>query len=72
MTHQLTDRQHRILTLTANGHDIDDIAAREHLSRETVSRNRRKINQLLGARNRTHAVAIALTTGILQPANIHT
>ena len=57
---KLTRRQREILQLLANG-ESTTVAARElGLSEETVKTHTKNILARLGARNRTHAVAIAL------------
>ena len=57
---KLTRRQREILQLLANG-ESTTVAARElDLSEETVKSHMKNALARLGARNRTHAVAIAL------------
>ena len=57
---KLTRRQREILQLLANG-ESTTVAARElDLSEETVKTHIKTALARLGARNRTHAVAIAL------------
>jgi DNA-binding NarL/FixJ family response regulator len=57
---KLTRRQRQILQLLANGRSVT-IAARElDLSEETVKTHTKNALARLGARNRTHAVAIAV------------
>jgi DNA-binding NarL/FixJ family response regulator len=57
---KLTRRQRQILQLLANG-ESSTVAARElDLSEETVKTHTKNALARLGARNRTHAVAIAL------------
>jgi two-component system, NarL family, response regulator len=57
---KLTRRQRQILQLLANG-ESTTVAARElDLSEETVKTHTKNALARLGARNRTHAVAIAL------------
>jgi DNA-binding NarL/FixJ family response regulator len=57
---KLTRRQREILQLLADG-DSTIVAARElGLSEETVKTHTKNVLARLGARNRTHAVAIAL------------
>jgi DNA-binding NarL/FixJ family response regulator len=57
---KLTRRQREILQLLANG-ESTTVAARElDLSEETVKTHTKNALARLGARNRTHAVAIAL------------
>jgi DNA-binding NarL/FixJ family response regulator len=62
---KLTRRQREILQLLANG-DSTTVAARElGLSEETVKTHTRNALARLGARNRTHAVAIALRDSLI-------
>jgi two-component system, NarL family, response regulator len=63
---RLTRRQREILQLIADG-ESTTVAARElGLSEETVKTHTKNILARLGARNRTHAVAIALREAIIQ------
>ncbi len=62
---KLTQRQRQILQLLANG-ESTTVAARElDLSEETVKTHTRNTLARLGARNRTHAVAIALRESLI-------
>jgi two-component system, NarL family, response regulator len=57
---KLTQRQRQILQLLANG-ESTTVAARElDLSEETIKTHMKHLLARLGARNRTHAVAMAL------------
>ena len=63
---KLTHRQREILQLVANG-ESTTVAARElGLSEETVKTHTKNILARLGARNRTHAVAIALRESLIE------
>jgi DNA-binding NarL/FixJ family response regulator len=63
---KLTKRQREILQLLANG-ESTTVAARElGLSEETVKTHTKNALARLGARNRTHAVAIALRESLIQ------
>ncbi len=63
---KLTKRQREILQLLANG-ESTTVAARElDLSEETVKTHTKNILARLGARNRTHAVAIALRESLIE------
>lgn len=63
---RLTRRQRQILQRLANG-ESTTIAARElDLSEETVKTHTKNIMSRLGARNRTHAVAIALRESLIE------
>ena len=56
----LTGREREVLTLLAQGLQLDDIAERLGIGSETVRTHLRKASERLGAANRTHAVAIAI------------
>jgi len=63
---KLTRRQREILQLLANG-ESTTVAARElGLSEETVKTHTKNALARLGARNRTHAVAIAMREALIQ------
>jgi DNA-binding NarL/FixJ family response regulator len=63
---KLTRRQRQILQLLADGGSTA-IAARElGLSEETVKTHTKNVLARLGARNRTHAVAIALRASLIE------
>jgi DNA-binding NarL/FixJ family response regulator len=63
---KLTGRQRQILQLLANG-ESTTVAARElGLSEETVKTHTKNAVARLGARNRTHAVAIALRESLVE------
>ena len=59
----LTKRQRETLQLLADGNSTDDVARRLHLSAETVRTHTKATLARLGARDRAHAVAIALRSG---------
>ncbi|HEX6665976.1 MAG TPA: response regulator transcription factor [Solirubrobacterales bacterium] len=62
---KITRRQRQILQLLANG-ESTTVAARElDLSEETVKTHTKNTLARLGARNRTHAVAIALRESLI-------
>lgn len=62
---KLTRRQRQILQLLANG-ESTTVAARElDLSEETVKTHTKNTIARLGARNRTHAVAIAMRDSLI-------
>jgi DNA-binding NarL/FixJ family response regulator len=63
---KLTKRQREILQLLANG-ESTMVAARElDLSEETIKTHTKNALARLGARNRTHAVAIALRESLIE------
>jgi DNA-binding CsgD family transcriptional regulator len=59
----LTKRQRETLQLLADGNSTEDVARRLHLSAETVRTHTKATLARLGARDRAHAVAIALRSG---------
>lgn len=62
----LSPRDERLLEFLSNGMTDERIGEELHLSSETVRANVRKVVRTLGARNRAHAVALALKTGVIQ------
>ncbi len=62
----LTRRQRQTLQLVADGHSTSEVAHRLHLSAETVRTHTKATLQRLDARDRAHAVAIALRTGLIE------
>ena len=62
----LNDRETEILAGAAEGETAAQTGARLYLSPETVKSYRKRIIAKLGARNGTHAVALALRAGKLQ------
>jgi DNA-binding NarL/FixJ family response regulator len=61
----LTPREIHVLRLVAGGNANKEIAARLSLTEETVKSHIRSILDKLGAKDRTHAVAIGLKRGIM-------
>lgn len=57
----LTPRQTEILQLAAEGYRNREIGAVLYIDEETVKTHMKKTLTKLGARNRTHAVALWLT-----------
>ena len=62
----ITPRQRQILQLFANGHSTDDAAERLGLSTETVRTHAKASLPRLGARDRAHAIAIAIRGGLIE------
>lgn len=62
----VTRRQHQILQLLADGQSTSDVAQMLHLSAETVRTHTKAALGRLEARNRAHAVAIGLRTGLIE------
>lgn len=67
----LTARRRQVLTLVANGNTNATIGRLIGIHERTVNRHLAEIFQTLGARDRTHAVAIALVIGELDAHHIH-
>ena len=61
----LNDRETEILAGAAEGETAIETGRRLYLSSETVKSYRKRIIAKLGARNGTHAVALALRAGLL-------
>ncbi len=62
----LSERDELLLEYLSNGLTDERIGDELHLSSETVRANIRKVVRSLGARNRAHAVALALKTGLIE------
>ncbi len=62
---KVTPRQREILQMFADGHATDEVARRLGLSAETVRTHAKASLPRLGARDRPHAVAIALRSGLI-------
>lgn len=63
----MTERQEIVLLIMAEGYTDREIASELLLSTDTVKTEVARIVSHLGARNRTHAVALAYHRGILRP-----
>jgi DNA-binding NarL/FixJ family response regulator len=61
----LSERECEVLALIAEGYTSKDIGERLHVAEETVKSHVTNLLGYLGARNRAHAVAIALRRGLL-------
>ena len=61
----LTEREREVLSASANGATIEDIAARLHLSEGTVRNYLSTAIKKLGARNRVEAARLAEQKGWL-------
>jgi DNA-binding CsgD family transcriptional regulator len=61
----LTPREVEVLKLGADGATSEEIATTLHLTEHTVKSHLKRIQGKLGARNRTHAVALALRSGLI-------
>ncbi|MEY4582754.1 MAG: hypothetical protein RL701_7457, partial [Pseudomonadota bacterium] len=63
----LTDREHEVLELLAQGHTHSEIGQRLQLSSKTIDTYRQRVNQKLGLRTRADLVRFAIETGLLTP-----
>jgi PAS domain S-box-containing protein len=61
----LTPRQHEVLELLADGRSTEEIAARLHISRETVRNHVRALLRALGVHSRVQAIVVAQADGLL-------
>jgi DNA-binding CsgD family transcriptional regulator len=59
----LSDREREVLSRIANGEEGTALAGRLRIAPETVRRHLSNARQKLGARSRSHAVALALARG---------
>ena len=62
----LTKHDERLLELISHGVSDERIGEQLQLSAEAVQANVRKVVTAMGARNRTHAVALALKIGLIE------
>jgi DNA-binding NarL/FixJ family response regulator len=62
---QLTEREHDVLKLLADGLSAAEIGSRIHLSESTVKSHLAKIYQKLGVANRSQALVTAMRVGLL-------
>ncbi len=67
---EVTPRELEILQLVARGLSNKDIAARCNISEQTVKNHVSYLLMKLEATNRTHAVTLALRTGLLTPQSV--
>jgi DNA-binding CsgD family transcriptional regulator len=66
-TASLTRREREVLELLAEGRATEEVAQFLHVSPHTVRSRVKSLLRKLDARNREHAVAIALTEGAIDP-----
>ena len=66
-TADLTRREREVLERLAEGRATEEVAQMLHVSPHTVRSRIKSLLRKLGARNREHAVAIALTEGVIDP-----
>ena len=63
---QLSPREREVLTLVAQGDSAVAISEVLAISKRTVDEHVRSAIRKLGAKNRTHAVALALRAGLIE------
>lgn len=63
----LTPREIEVLTHSARGENAEQVGEELGITRRTVEQHRRTIARKLRASNIAHAVALALTSGIIVP-----
>lgn len=61
----LTVRELEVLTLAADGLLLEEVGAKLFISLDTVKTHLIRLRRKLGARNCTHAVALALKAGLI-------
>jgi DNA-binding NarL/FixJ family response regulator len=66
MRASLSERDELLLEYLSNGVSDEKIGEELHLSVETVRANIRSVVRALGARNRPHAIALAMKTGLIE------
>ncbi len=67
---ELTPRELQVLAGAANGQPNAEIAASMFIATDTVKTHLQRILGKLGARDRAHAVALAMSSGALQPGDV--
>jgi DNA-binding CsgD family transcriptional regulator len=66
VTLRLSPREHRVISLVADGLTNHEVSRDLAISEETVKDHMKSILYKLNARNRAHAVAIAYRQGLLE------
>ena len=66
-TRVLSGREQEVLELVAEGSSLREIGEQLAISEATVRTHLRNANTKLGARNRAHAVGLALKLGVIRP-----
>ena len=69
MLRALSERECEVLVLVAEGYTSKDIGGKLYVAEETVKSHVANVLGYLGARNRAHAVAIAIRKGLLVPVD---
>lgn len=70
MPNRLPDSQLEALRLAANGYSSQQIAHRLDTTESAIHQRLSAAAVLLGARSRTHAVAIAITRGLISIGDV--
>src|SRR5262249_32589073 len=65
-TYELSERERDVLTLVARGMTLAETASRLFLGVETIRTHRKKALRKLKAKNMPHAVALAISRGVIQ------
>jgi DNA-binding CsgD family transcriptional regulator len=63
----LSQREREVLTLIAAGADLKEVGEELTISRSTVRTHAENAHRKLGARNRAHAIALAMNLGLIDP-----
>ena len=66
-TRRLTSREVQVMTQTAYGDNRGEISSMLGITRQTVKSHLDRVRMKLSARNRTHAVTVALVLGLINP-----
>jgi DNA-binding CsgD family transcriptional regulator len=66
----VTARRLEVLRLAANGYTNAEIAKQLWIAEDSVKSHMRLAYEQLGARDRTHAIAICLVRGLIHPHEI--
>jgi DNA-binding NarL/FixJ family response regulator len=66
----LSERECEVLEQIARGHSIEDISGDLFLSPHTVRTHIKNILRKMGARTRAHAVAMAISEGLIDRARV--
>lgn len=61
----ISERQVTVLAHVADGLTYEQIGSRLHIQPDTVKMHLLRLRDRLGARNSSHAVAIAIRTGLI-------
>lgn len=62
----LTEKEYDVLLMLAEGFTNNEIASQANVAASTIQQRAFDVVTKLGARNRTHAVAVAYHTGVLR------